>query len=86
MAEDPEPLTTEVPPEAPVSLAGMPDETPAPAGGALAPVGPPAPWEAEIEAFWTNVLTNVSPRVETPIHNLLFDETEALKVRLRALL
>jgi len=39
----------------------------------------------EIEAFWSNVLLNVSSKVETPIHNFLHSETEALKVRLKNL-
>ncbi|WP_257306301.1 hypothetical protein [Geothrix campi] len=47
---------------------------------------PPAPWEAEIDAFWQNILANVSAKVETPIHNFLREETEALKARLKALL
>lgn len=46
----------------------------------------PAPWEAELDTFWQNVLANVSAKVETPIHNFLREETEALKARLKAVL
>jgi hypothetical protein len=40
-------------------------------------------WEAEVEVFWQNVLLNVSAHVETPIHNFLHAEKEALKARLK---
>lgn len=46
---------------------------------------PAAPWEAEVDAFLQNLLANVSPRVETSIHNHLFAETEALRARLKLL-
>jgi len=42
-------------------------------------------WEREIEVFWANVFANVSSKVETPIHNYLLTETEALKARLKSL-
>ena len=77
MAKEPE----EIQPEAePVHFE---DET-----GAAFPADPtpPAPWEAEIDAFWQNILANVSAKVETPVHNFLREETEALKARLKALL
>jgi hypothetical protein len=51
---------------------------------ALDPPDKPA-WEIEIETFWANVFANVSNKVETPIHNYLLTETEALKARLKAL-
>ncbi len=72
---------TQPDPEAPVSLAGKSDETPAPAGEAQAP----APWETELNTFWQNLLANVSPYVETSIHNFLHSETEALRARLKSL-
>lgn len=39
----------------------------------------------EIEVFWSNVFANVSAKVETPIHNYLHAEKEALKARVEAL-
>ena len=48
-------------------------------------VAQPSQWEREIEVFWANVFANVSTKVETPIHNYLLTETEALKARLKAL-
>lgn len=39
----------------------------------------------EVDTFWANVIANVSARVETPIHNYLHDEKEALKARLSVL-
>lgn len=40
---------------------------------------------AEVDAFWANVLANVSAHVETPIHNYLHAEKEALKARISQL-
>lgn len=40
---------------------------------------------AEVDAMWLAIFTNVSNRVETPIHNFLHNEKEALKARLSAL-
>ena len=40
---------------------------------------------AEVDTFWANVVANVSARVETPIHNFIHAEKEALKARLSAL-
>jgi hypothetical protein len=60
----------------------QPEETPAAA---------PAPSPqlhgvlAEVETFWSNVFANVSPQVETSIHNFLAGETEALRARLAAI-
>lgn len=54
----------------------------------LAPEQQAAPvpaWEAEVDVLWQNLLVNVSARVETPIHNFLHDEVQALKARLAAL-
>lgn len=59
------------------------DPTPEAAPEPASPAAIPA-WEAEIEAFWQNILLNVSSKVETPIHNFLRSEIDALKARLRA--
>ena len=40
----------------------------------------------EVEVFWANILANVSDKVETPIHNFILAETEALKARISALI
>ena len=40
---------------------------------------------AEVDTFWQNVFANVSSKIETPLHNYLHAETEALKARLKAL-
>ena len=40
---------------------------------------------AEVDTFWQNVFANVSSKIETPLHNYLHAETEALKSRLKAL-
>jgi hypothetical protein len=66
-------------PEDPIPEAA-PELTAAPATPAEIPA-----WEAEIEAFWQNILINVSSKVETPIHNYLHAEKEALKARLKQL-
>lgn len=67
--------------EAPIT----PDESGADAAVAPAPAVSLAQWEIEVETFWKNVFANVSNKVETPIHNYLLTETEALKARLKAL-
>lgn len=46
----------------------------------------PAAWEAEVHAFWENIVRNVSTQVATPIHNFIHAEVEALKARLKAIL
>ncbi len=74
------------PKEAPQTLDGSPDETLAPAGEDQAPEPVLTAWEQEIERFWQNVVLNVSTKVETPIHNFLHAEKEALKARLKQLL
>ena len=40
---------------------------------------------AEVDVLWGNVFANVSSRVETPIHNYLESEIQALKARIVAL-
>ena len=69
--------------EAPAEPVAAPVVAPAPQP---APGVPLAPWEAEIEVFWQNVVLNVSPHVETSIHNFLHDELAALKARLKSIL
>lgn len=39
----------------------------------------------EIEAFWENIRANVSSHIETPLHNFMHAEKEALKARIAAL-
>ena len=39
----------------------------------------------EIEAFWESFRANVSSKVETPVHNFMHGEKEALKARISAL-
>ena len=39
---------------------------------------------AEVEVFWANVFANVSPKVETLVHNYLESEVQALKARIVA--
>ena len=73
-----------------VAVAITPDEGGADLTAAVVPVAPEpvtplAQWEIEVETFWKNVFANVSSKVETPIHNYLLTETEALKARLKAL-
>ena len=58
---------------------------------AAAPIAEPVPpdvipaWEAEIDCFWQNIFVNVSSKVDTPTHNYLLTEIEALKARLKSL-
>ena len=76
-------------PEEPESTDPMPDQVPDPAPEP-APTPPVSPLLGsllhEVEAFWANVFTNVSPNVPTDTHNYLRTETEALKARLSALI
>ena len=65
----------------PESTQHLPEEVASAAAAAIV-----APWEAEVERFWQNVVLNVSTKVETPIHNFLHAEKEALKARLKQLL
>lgn len=84
MAKEPEEIPEETKAEVPVDQqwdAPWPDPALDPPGQPVAP----APWEAELDAFWQNVLFNVSSKVETPIHNFLHAETEALRARLKSL-
>ena len=79
---DQEPEALSVPQDAPVA---PPEPVPSPSPQPEAPPPVLAQWEIEIETFWKNVFANVSSKVETPIHNYLLSETEALKARLKSL-